>query len=160
MKKIILDTDFLIHCATAKIDYVVEIRKILDFKYELFIIDKTIDELDSLIERKKGKVKAARMYGGSCDASLFYVNGYRAAGICIPLIAWHNNGELEGKKTPILEACHVDDFMSGVAFIAQISKTLSKTPGIYKTIGTVSFALIYVMSCVDQLFPKQFIVEV
>ena len=57
MKKIILDTDFLIHCAEAKVDYVEELRRICDFKYTAYIIDKTIDELKNIIEKKKGKHK-------------------------------------------------------------------------------------------------------
>ncbi len=45
MKNIILDTDFLINCAKLKIDFSLEISKILDTSFKLFIIDKTIDEL-------------------------------------------------------------------------------------------------------------------
>lgn len=59
MKKIILDTDFLIHCAKFKIDYTAELTRILDFKFEPIIIDKTIDELDGVIERSRGKEKDA-----------------------------------------------------------------------------------------------------
>ena len=59
MKKIILDTDFLIHCAKFKIDYTAELTRILDFKFEPVIIDKTIDELDGVIERSRGKEKDA-----------------------------------------------------------------------------------------------------
>jgi rRNA-processing protein FCF1 len=58
MKKVILDTDFLIHCASFKIDYVEEINRILNFPYKICIIDKTLDELDNIIENKKGKAKA------------------------------------------------------------------------------------------------------
>lgn len=58
MKAVILDTDFLVHCASFKIDYVEELRRILDFSHEIFIIDKTLDELDSIVEHQKGKVKA------------------------------------------------------------------------------------------------------
>ncbi len=59
MKKIILDTDFLIHCAKFKIDYTAELTRILDFKFEAVIIDKTLDELDGVIERSRGKEKDA-----------------------------------------------------------------------------------------------------
>ena len=59
MKKIILDTDFLIHCAKFKIDYTAELTRILDFKFEPVIMDKTLDELDGVIERSRGKEKDA-----------------------------------------------------------------------------------------------------
>ncbi|MBD3361648.1 hypothetical protein GF358_02530 [Candidatus Woesearchaeota archaeon] len=58
MKRIILDTDFLIHCAANKVDYTEELRRICDFRYEVYIIDKTLDELDHIIEEKKGKTKS------------------------------------------------------------------------------------------------------
>lgn len=58
MKTVILDTDFLVHCASFKIDYIEELKRILDFNYKVFIIDKTVDELDSIIENQKGKAKA------------------------------------------------------------------------------------------------------
>ncbi|MBN1644871.1 nucleotide-binding protein [Candidatus Woesearchaeota archaeon] len=57
MKRIILDTDFLMHCAANKVDYIEELRRICDFKYQTYIIDKTLDELDNIIEKKKGKHK-------------------------------------------------------------------------------------------------------
>lgn len=59
MKKVILDTDFLIHCAKFKIDYTAELTRIIDFNFKPVIIDKTIDELDGVIERSKGKEKDA-----------------------------------------------------------------------------------------------------
>jgi rRNA-processing protein FCF1 len=59
MKKIILDTDFLIHCAKFKIDYTAELARILDFRFEPVIIDKTFDELDGVFERSRGKEKEA-----------------------------------------------------------------------------------------------------
>lgn len=56
MKRIILDTGFLIDCAENKVDYVEEIRRICNFGYQLFIIDRTIDELDHLIENNRGNI--------------------------------------------------------------------------------------------------------
>jgi len=58
MKTVILDTDFLVHCASFKIDYIEELKRILDFNYKVFIIDKTVDELDSIIENQRGRAKA------------------------------------------------------------------------------------------------------
>ncbi|MBD3304197.1 nucleotide-binding protein [Candidatus Woesearchaeota archaeon] len=58
VKAVILDTDFLIHCASHKVDYVEELKRILDFPYKIYVIDKTLDELDNIIESQKGKSKA------------------------------------------------------------------------------------------------------
>lgn len=59
MKKIIIDTNFLMAVSQFKVDIFSEIKRISDFKYELCIIDKTINELESIIEKQKGKNKAA-----------------------------------------------------------------------------------------------------
>ena len=57
MKKIILDTNFLLIPTKFKVDIFSEIDKIAHFNYKLFIIDKTIDELNWIIEDKKSKSK-------------------------------------------------------------------------------------------------------
>lgn len=59
MKEVILDTNFLMAVSQFKVDIFSEIERISDFKYELCIIDKTVDELESIIENQKGKNKAA-----------------------------------------------------------------------------------------------------
>jgi rRNA-processing protein FCF1 len=59
MKKIILDSNFLMAVSQFKVDIFQEIKRIAEFKYELFIIDKTIDELESITEKQTGKNKAA-----------------------------------------------------------------------------------------------------
>lgn len=51
MRKIILDTSFLVNCVRFRIDFIQEINRICDFRYELFIIDKSIEELNSIIGR-------------------------------------------------------------------------------------------------------------
>lgn len=56
MKKIILDTSFLVSCAEFKVDLFSEIERICDFTFELCIVDKSLDEL-KLIEQKSGKHK-------------------------------------------------------------------------------------------------------
>ncbi|MBI5065862.1 hypothetical protein HZA97_06505 [Candidatus Woesearchaeota archaeon] len=53
MIRIILDTNFLVYCAENKVDFISELKRICDFQYELFVVDKTIQELDKL----RGKVK-------------------------------------------------------------------------------------------------------
>lgn len=57
MKKIILDTSFLVSCAEFKVDLFSEFERICDFSFELFIVDKSLVELD-FIEKKGGKSKA------------------------------------------------------------------------------------------------------
>ncbi len=62
MKKILVDTNFLLVPFQFKVDIFKEIDRIIDEKYEVFIIDKTIDELEKLIKGGKEKErKAARM---------------------------------------------------------------------------------------------------
>jgi len=57
MKKILLDTNFLMICAQFKVDIFSEIERICNFNYELYVLDKTIDELKNIIEKQKGKHK-------------------------------------------------------------------------------------------------------
>jgi rRNA-processing protein FCF1 len=55
MKKILLDTNFLMIPASLKVDIFSEIRRIADFSYEICVLDKTIEELKAIIERHKGR---------------------------------------------------------------------------------------------------------
>ena len=57
MKKIILDTNFLMIPGRFKIDIFSEIDRMADFNYKFFIIDKTIDELEKIINNKESKLK-------------------------------------------------------------------------------------------------------
>ena len=59
MKKIILDTNFLLIPYQFKVDIFTEIRRICDFKYQLSIIDQTKDELKKIVREQKGKNKLA-----------------------------------------------------------------------------------------------------
>jgi len=59
MKRIILDTNFLLIPGQFKVDIFEEIRRISDFKYELCIIDKSMDELKKIIETQKQKNRQA-----------------------------------------------------------------------------------------------------
>ena len=63
MKKILLDTNFLLIPYQFKVDIFSEIRRISDFKYRLCIVDKTIDELKKIIEKQKGKHMRAAILG-------------------------------------------------------------------------------------------------
>ena len=79
-----------------------------------------------------GKIQEVLMNAGSCEASLYYALGYRAAGICLPLISWHNNGVLEGKKCIVPEGVHKDDFHNGTTYLIHVAKTLAGDDVLYK----------------------------
>jgi len=51
MRKIILDTDFLLHNLNQGIDFLSEMERVCDFNYVVCILDKTLDE----IKGKKGE---------------------------------------------------------------------------------------------------------
>lgn len=57
--KIILDTNFLLIPGTLKVDIFSEINRICSFKYTLHIVDKTLDELNKIIETQRGKYRDA-----------------------------------------------------------------------------------------------------
>lgn len=59
MKRIILDTNFLLIPAQFRVDIFSEINRICSFSYELVVLDKTIDELNSIVGKQKGRNKAA-----------------------------------------------------------------------------------------------------
>tara|TARA_Y100000310_G_scaffold345727_1_gene468909 strand:+ start:16581 stop:16964 length:384 start_codon:yes stop_codon:yes gene_type:complete len=50
MKKIILDTNFLLIPSQFKVDIFEEIKRIMTSPYKLYIIDKTLDELENIIK--------------------------------------------------------------------------------------------------------------
>ncbi|MCK5283022.1 MAG: hypothetical protein KAK00_06440 [Nanoarchaeota archaeon] len=62
MEKIILDTNFLMIPFTLKVDIFLEIDRVIIDEYRLYIIDKTIDELDNIIEKQSGKQKQAAKF--------------------------------------------------------------------------------------------------
>lgn len=57
--KIILDTNFLMAIAQFRIDIFSEIGRIAEFRYDICILDKTIDELNNIIKVQKGKERFA-----------------------------------------------------------------------------------------------------
>ena len=59
MKKILLDTNFLLIPYQFRVDIFTQIDKIATFEYELFILDKTLEELKTIVEKQKGKDKDA-----------------------------------------------------------------------------------------------------
>jgi len=59
MKKILLDTNFLMLTAQFKVDIFSEIERICNFNYKIYVLDKTMEELGNIIEKQKGKNKEA-----------------------------------------------------------------------------------------------------
>ena len=97
MRKILLDTNFLLIPYQFKVDIFTQIDKIATFEYELFILDKTLEELKNIVEEQKGKNKDA-------------------AKIALKLIAIKNIGVIKTKsnrKTDdiILDIALKDDFI-------------------------------------------------
>lgn len=55
MRKILLDTNFLLIPYQFKVDIFSEIGRICNFKYKLCIVDKTLEELKKIIANSRGK---------------------------------------------------------------------------------------------------------
>ncbi len=59
MKRIILDTNFLLIPVQFKVDIFEEIKRIVNLRYQLCIIDKSIDELEKIVTcNSKDKIAA------------------------------------------------------------------------------------------------------
>jgi len=61
MKTVLIDTNFLVECAKRKIDIQAELTRILDFGFEIAILDRTMEELDEVIARGKKEGQAAKL---------------------------------------------------------------------------------------------------
>lgn len=61
MKKILMDTNFLMIPYQFKVDIFDEIDRICSFKHQLYVIDKTIKELKKLAESRGKKGACARL---------------------------------------------------------------------------------------------------
>jgi len=97
MAKIILDTNFLLIPGNFKVDIFSEIEKIVNFKYELIILDKSLEELNNIILKPKKAVKGADK--GAVKVAFSLIENLR------------NNGKLN-----ILPSKgHVDDDIVGLA---------------------------------------------
>jgi rRNA-processing protein FCF1 len=59
MKRIILDTNFLLIPGQFKVDIFEEIKRCMDEPYQLFIVEGTIKELEHIIEKVKNRDKIA-----------------------------------------------------------------------------------------------------
>ncbi len=97
MRKILLDTNFLMICFQFKVDIFAQIDKISAFNYRLFVLDKSIDELKKIVEEQKGRHKDA-------------------AKIALKLIAIKNIGIIKTKSNEktddiILDIASKEDFI-------------------------------------------------
>lgn len=63
MKKIILDTNFLLIPLQFRLDIFSELNRICNFNYKLFVFEKTIDELRGIVEKQSMKHKKAAQFG-------------------------------------------------------------------------------------------------
>lgn len=68
--RIILDTNFLLIPASFRVDIFSEIDKIVNFKYELVILDKSLEELENIVLRPKKGRKGADRAAASTALSL------------------------------------------------------------------------------------------
>jgi len=57
MKRIILDTNFLIYCSEYKIDFFTEIDRIYSLPYKLAVLSRTIEELEKVKPKKLSLIK-------------------------------------------------------------------------------------------------------
>lgn len=57
--KVLLDTNFLLIPAKFRVDIYSEIERIMPVPFELYVLDKTLDELDTIIATQRGKEKAS-----------------------------------------------------------------------------------------------------
>lgn len=63
MKKIILDTNFLLIPLQFKLDIFSELKRICNFNYKLYVFSKTIDELKGIMEKQSVRHKKAAQFG-------------------------------------------------------------------------------------------------
>jgi len=61
MKTVLIDTNLLVECAKHKIDIHSELTRVLDTSFEIAILDRTMEELDTIIARGKSEGRAAKL---------------------------------------------------------------------------------------------------
>jgi len=61
MRQIILDTNFLLIPSQFSVDIFSEIRRICNFSYRIYVVDKTIDELERLGMGKSRDARGAKL---------------------------------------------------------------------------------------------------
>jgi|SRR3989338_6885994 len=63
MKKIILDTNFLMIPLQFRVDIFSEFQRICNFNYELYVFDETVNELKNIMQKQPSKHKKAAQFG-------------------------------------------------------------------------------------------------
>ncbi len=61
MKTILIDTNFFVECAKHRVDIHSELTRVLDFSFEVAILDRTMEELDTIIARGKKEGLQAKL---------------------------------------------------------------------------------------------------
>jgi len=61
MISVLIDTGFLVECAKNKVDLYKELNRVLDFSFDVAILDRTMDELDVLITKGRSTGRAAKL---------------------------------------------------------------------------------------------------
>ncbi|MBI2653050.1 hypothetical protein HYX00_06295 [Candidatus Woesearchaeota archaeon] len=62
MKRIIIDTNFLMIPSQFRVDIFSEFNRVCNFNYKLFIFEQSINELKNIIEKQSGKGKNAAQF--------------------------------------------------------------------------------------------------
>lgn len=62
MKRIIIDTNFLMIPYKYRVDIFSEFSRICDFNYKLIVIDRTVHELRNIMEKQAGREKKAAKF--------------------------------------------------------------------------------------------------
>ena len=61
--KVLLDTNFILIPAKFKVDIYEEIKRLMNEPYELYVLDKSLKELENIIKTQKGKEKVIARLG-------------------------------------------------------------------------------------------------
>ncbi len=90
-----------------------------------FIFDKKAENImiqaKKELEKENIKIQIARMTGGTCEASVYFSQGYCTTGLALPLLNYHNRGKVK----PLPEGIGVYDINSAVVFLHKLSRILA-----------------------------------
>ena len=83
------------------------------------------------------------MAGGSCEATAFGVYGYQATGLCLPLGAYHNMGNLDaveikaGPARPMMEEISLQDFQGLIRLLLVAAQAVDLESNLRDRLDTV-----------------------